>query len=273
MSQPVRILLPFAECKAAGGRRGSTLKTRHGALNGCSKQILQKRLEVIQAFRVAMSGGREAQAILGLTGQPFQDALAINRAFESSFLAPVFERNGEAFAKALTAPALPTPARRRLTREVFFICPLLGVLRSDNLVPDYRCPVGAKLPRVGSLHRFWKVPVSATLWRTLKGAEVFSFLPARLSALWQPDGRERSITVIKFSRMSHGGCVGETAAVAKLSAEAVRYILEGDVRSADAMMKFRSSQGHSYSATQSRDQGRVRCLNFVLDRRVQQPQT
>jgi cytoplasmic iron level regulating protein YaaA (DUF328/UPF0246 family) len=265
VSQLVRILLPFTECKVPGGRKGATLKATHGVLNGCVKQILQKRLEALQAFRAAMNGGREAQAILGLTGRPFQDALAINRGLENSSLAPVLERNGRAFLSALTTPPLSPAAKRRLLRDVYFICPLLGVLRPDDLVPDYRCPAGANLPRIGSLHRFWKVPVTATLNRLLKGAEVFSFLPARLSALWQPDGREAGITIIKFSKMSDDRCLGETAAVPRLSGEALKFILDEEVGSSNDMIRFESTHGHAYSAIHSDDRGRARCLNFVCD--------
>jgi hypothetical protein len=101
--------------------------------------------------------------------------------------------------------------------------------------------------------------------RGLKGAQVFSFLPARLMALWKPDGREAGITLIKFSRKANDRCVGETAGVARLSAEAVRFILEHDVRSAKDMIAFRSSQGHAYSAVHSHDRGGIRSLNFVFD--------
>ena len=114
MSQPVRILLPFAESKVPGGRKGATLKTRHGLLNGCFKPMMLKRTEALQAFRIAMNGGREAQAVLGLRGQPFQDALAINRGFESTSLANVLERSPHAFLAALTKPPLSAAAGRRL---------------------------------------------------------------------------------------------------------------------------------------------------------------
>ena len=265
MSQLVRILLPFAECKVPGGRKGATLKTRYGLLNGCSKPMMLKRTEALQAFRIAMNGGREAQAVLGLRGQPFQDALAINRGFESTSLASVLERSPQAFAAALTKPPLSAAAGRRLSRDVLFVCPLLGILRPDDRVPDYRCPVGAQLPKIGSLHQFWKETLTASLNRALKGAQVFSFLPARLSALWEPDGREAGITVLRFSRLSGGRCVGETASVARLSGEALRYILENDVRSGSELVRFRSSQGHVYRASRSEDAGPVRHLNFVLD--------
>jgi cytoplasmic iron level regulating protein YaaA (DUF328/UPF0246 family) len=265
VTQPVRILVPFAERKVPGGKKSAALGARHGIVNGCSKQILQKRLEVMQAFRAAMNGGREAQAILGLTGRPFQEALAMNRGVDSSALAPVLERNGEAFVKTLERPPLSPAARRKFMRDVLFICPLLGVLRPDDQVPNYRCPTGADLPRIGSLHRFWKAPVTATLNRGLKGAQVFSFLPARLNALWERDGREAGVTVIRFARKSGDRFVGETAGVARLSAQAIRFILEKDVRSATDMMEFRSSQGHGYSAVHSGDQDGIRVLNFVLD--------
>lgn len=265
MSQIVRILLPFAECKLSGGRKGTTLKTRHGALNGCFKPILKRRLEAVQAFRSAMNGGREAHNVMGLTGAPFQEALAINRGFDTTPLATALERNGRAFVTALTMPALSASAQRRLNADVLFVCPLLGLLRPDDLVPDYRCPVGADLPKIGSLHRFWKEAVTKALNRILKGAHVFSFLPTRLSALWEPDGREAGISVLRFSRKSGDRCVGETAAVPRLSGEALRHILENEARTTADLLRFRSSQGHAYSAVHSEQRGSVRCLTFVLD--------
>jgi hypothetical protein len=262
---PVRILLPFTECKVPGGRKGESLKSRRSALARSFKQIMDKRLEALQAFRVAMNGGREAHAILQLNGKPFQEALAVNRGLDTSSLATVIDRNGRAFASALFDPPLEAAAKRRLEHEVLFLCPLLGILRPGDLVPDYRCPVGANLPRIGSLHRFWKEPVTTTLNRLLKGAQVYSFLPARLSALWKPDGREAGIVVLKFSRMANDRCVAETAAVPRLSGEAVRFILDHEARAAGDLLRFKSCHGHAYSAIHSDDRGRVRCLNFVCD--------
>jgi hypothetical protein len=255
----------LTECKVPGGRKGATLKTHHGALNGGSKQILQKRTEALHAFRTGMTAGRDAQVILGLKGKPFQDALAINRAIETSALAPVLERSAHAFVGPLSVPPLSPAAQRRLARDVLFLCPLLGVLRPDDLVPDYRCPVGAHLPSIGSLHGHWKAPVTATLNRLLKGALVFSFLPARLSALWKPDGREAGIVVIRFSRLCDGRRVGETAAMPRLSAEALRFILENDVRQSSDLAAFRSSHGHAFSAGHGQSRGGVSCLEFVLE--------
>ena len=72
---------------------------------------------------------------------------------------------------------------------------------------------------------------------------MFSFLPTRLGALWEPDGRETGITMIKFSRVSNDRSVGETAAVPR----------------------FRPTQGHAYSASHSSDRGGIRSLNFVCE--------
>jgi hypothetical protein len=261
----VRIILPLAECKTPGGRKGATFETRHGALNGSSKPMVLMQAEALQAFQNAMKAGREAQAVLGLSGQPFQEALAINRCVASTSLTSVLERCPHAFVAAVTKPPLSAAAGRKLHHDVLFVCPLLGLLRPDDQVPDYRCPAGAQLSRFGSLHRFWKAAVTAALNRILKGAQVFSFLPTRLGALWKPDGREAGITVVRFSRLSGSRCVAETASVPRLSGEAVRYILENDVRSGSDLVRFRSSNGHAYRASHSRDDGPVRHLNFVLD--------
>jgi hypothetical protein len=229
------------------------------------RPIRQVRLQAVQAFRAAMKSAGDAQTILGLNGDPFREALAINRAFDMAPLLPALERSAPSFLGALGAGRLSGPVLRRLRGSVLFICPLLGILRPGDLVPDYRCPAGADLPRIGSLHRLWKAPVTAALNRMLKGAQVFSFLPARLEALWAPDGREAGITVLRFSRLVSGRCSGETAAVPRLSAEAVRCVLESDGRAFHDVLRFKSSDGHAYAPLRSEDRGRVRCLNFVLD--------
>jgi uncharacterized protein len=265
VTTPVRFLLPFSECKVSGGKRGVTLKSREHVLTDCLKPIKQKRLDALDAFRDAMNGGGGAQSVLGLSGRPFQEAFAVNRAFDTSCLMPVLERNGRSFSSVFQAPPLGAAQRRRLEREVYFICPLLGVLRPGDLVPDYRVPAGANLPGVGSLHKFWKGAISDALNRVLKGAHVFSFLPARLSALWEPDGRAAGITVMRFARLSDQRALGETAAVPRLSAESVRFILDTDARSVAEVMRFRSSAGHAYSAVHSGNQAGVRCLNFVCN--------
>ena len=82
-----------------------------------------------------MNGGREAQAVLGLTGRPFQEALAINRASTRRRWPACSSATATRSSKTLDDPAAFGGGQRRLMRDVFFICPLLGVLRADDLVP------------------------------------------------------------------------------------------------------------------------------------------
>ncbi len=263
VSLSVRILVPLSEKKVAGGRPGLTLQTHRNALKGRLRHIAKPRRSAIDAFRRAMNGGNQALKVLGLTGKPFQEALGINRCFDCSPMMPTIERHARAFADALLLEDLPADSRRRLERQLFFLCPLLGILSPRELLPDFRCPAGARLPVIGSLHRFWKPEITTTLNRLFRRKLVISFLPARLNALWKPDGAAASIAIVRFSRLSNKGCAGETAAVPGLTGEAVRFILENAVTSVADLVRFRSSSGHTYSAAHSDREGGVRHLTFV----------
>ena len=163
---------------------------------------------------------------------------------------------GRGAAAAQCRRAVPLPAARASCGPTTS-CPTTGV-------PSGRRPAEDRLaPPV------LEGAVTAALNRILKGAQVFSFLPARLSALWEPDGREAGISVLRFSRKSGERCLGETAAVPRLSARgAALHPRERGTRGAD-IVRFRSSHGHAYSAVHSEQRGAIRCLNFVLD----QPQS
>ncbi len=207
--------------------------------------------------------GPQALKVLCLSGAPFQAALRINRDFDRCNLATALERNSASFCDVLAVDTLAAEARRRLERQLLFICPLLGLVGPSDLVPDYRCPIGARLPGVGSLHKFWKQPMTETLNRLCRDRIVVSFLPARLRALWEPDGRCLQIVTMRFYRHDSENVVGETAAVPRLTAEAVKFITEQDARTIADLTRFHSSDGHSYCAAHSETSDEVRHLSFV----------
>lgn len=263
MAQPLRILVPLADRKKPGGRDGATLATRRPANLWKYRTLAEARAAALDAFRAAMAQSGTALKVLGLSGEAFRDAHAINRAFDRSKLATTLERSNGTFAESLMAAAMPAADRGRLVKSLLFVCPLFGVLGPDDLVPDYRCPEGAKLPGVGSLHKHWKPEVSKFFNRVLRGSHVLSFLPTRLSALWEPDGGAASVSAVAFARYVGDRLRGETAAAPGLAGEALRFVVERDVRTPQEFAKFRSSLGHTFSAAHSECDGAFRVMRFV----------
>jgi cytoplasmic iron level regulating protein YaaA (DUF328/UPF0246 family) len=261
--QPLRILVPFADRKKPGGREGATLSTRRVADQWSFRTLAAPRTAALDGFREAMAQSAVALKVLKLTGKAFREAHAINRAFDRSRLASALERSNGTFAEALRTAELGQAEKKRLAAALLFVCPLFGVLSSEDMVPDFRCPEGAKLPRVGSLHKHWKPEVSKFFNRVLKGRHVLSFLPTRLAALWEPDGGAETIATVTFSRYAGEKLRGETAAAPGLVGEALRFVVDRDVRTPQDFAKFKSSLGHTFSASHSACEGAYRVMRFV----------
>jgi hypothetical protein len=97
----------------------------------------------------------------------------------------------------------------------------------------------------------------------LRGKHVLSFLPTRLAALWDADGGAASLASVMFARYSGDKIRGETAAAPGLVGEALRFAVEKDVRTPQEFAKFKSSLGHTFSASHSDCEGAYRVMRFV----------
>jgi cytoplasmic iron level regulating protein YaaA (DUF328/UPF0246 family) len=260
----LRILVPLSDRKKPGGREGATLSTARASNLWSFRTLSEARLAALDAFRAAMAQQATALKTLGMKDPAFREAYAINRALDRSRLATALERCNGTFAETLRPKELPEKLRRRLDARIMFVCPLLGVLAPCDRLPDYRCPEGAKLPGVGSLHKHWKPEVTAFLNRVLRGKHVISFLPTRLAALWEPDGRAASIASVRFGRKSEKRAVrGETAAAPGLVGEALRFVLEHDVETPAQFARFESSLGHAHAPSHDGKDGAVDVVWFV----------
>jgi uncharacterized protein len=263
LSTALRILLPLSEKKKAGGREGAAMATAKAASLWKFRTLGASRKKALEAFRAAMANNASALKVLGMKAGAFKEAYVINRALDRSRLTNVLERSNGTFAATLRPKDLPERLRRKLDEKLLFVCPLLGVLSPKDRVPDYRCPEGAKLPGVGSLHKHWKPEVTKFLNRVLRRRHVLNLLPTRLAALWEPDGGAASIVSVRFGRFVGVKIRGETAATPKLTGEALRFAIENGVEDPIGLTKFKSSLGHSFSAAHSVVDGPVRVMWFV----------
>jgi cytoplasmic iron level regulating protein YaaA (DUF328/UPF0246 family) len=124
----VLVLLPPSEGKTAPAR-GAPLRLDALAF---AAELTPAREEVLAALDPALRGRPAARAGEVYTGVLFQ---------------------------ALDLPALPASARRR----VLIFSGLWGVVRPGDRIPAYKLPIGAKLPGLPALARFWRPQLDAAL--------------------------------------------------------------------------------------------------------------
>ena len=265
MERPrIRILAPASDRKQAGGSVAFSFDEaqRDRGMNRYSSLTLARRTAT-RAFLDAVNGAGYAGRVLRLEGEALDEAQAINLNFRRSPLMTVVEREIGPLYKALEAGSLAPHEMRRLREDMVIVCPLLGLLGPFDLVPLYRCPVGAQVPGFGSLHAWWKQHLSPTLNRLCRERTVLSFLPARLRALWSCDGRCDSMVEVRFARRRDDRILPENAGSARAAGEMVRHVITNDIRLPGELRDFRTTAGHTWCEAESSVSEKHHTLVFV----------
>jgi cytoplasmic iron level regulating protein YaaA (DUF328/UPF0246 family) len=260
----LRILVPSSERKATGGSRMYTFaEAQEERDSNRFPSLVKHRSRAVDAFLSAINGHGHGKEVLGLDGAVLDRAIRTNLAFHRNPVLPVIERENGPLFRALRAHDLPEELQRRIKREVLVICPLLGVLAASDLVPEYRCPVGAQIPELGSLHSFWKPTVTASLNRLCRGRRVLSFLTGRLSALWERPLGAAELAHVSFVRRRGGRIRPENAGAGALAGHLVRHVIENGVSDTAELVSYCSPRGHRYSAELSQAGDRWRRMVFL----------
>jgi cytoplasmic iron level regulating protein YaaA (DUF328/UPF0246 family) len=182
------LLLPPSEGKAEGGNsRRATWSPDSGSLGS---HLAEQRLEVVEALATAHGGNEQ---LLGVKGDHLLRALSANTSLAGSVTLPAWQRYTGVVWDHLDPATLPEDARRRIV----VVSGLLGLVRGDDPVPDYRLKMGATLPPLGKLSTWWRETLSDTLTRVARPCVVVDLLPQEHRAALTFDGLEGlSITLV-----------------------------------------------------------------------------
>lgn len=157
MGQPLAILLPPSEAKRAGGADPPW------APGACALPALDEARQ--QVLRVLGSAG------IGIQAEPTMAAI---------------ERYAGVLYRELDWPSLSAAARRRGRRDLVILSGLWGAVAPDDPIPYYRLKMGASIPPVGTLARWWRPSLTAALRPRLRGRVVWDLLPLEHAAAWVP---------------------------------------------------------------------------------------
>jgi cytoplasmic iron level regulating protein YaaA (DUF328/UPF0246 family) len=260
-----RILVPSSERKRTGGIAGRGFRTAQAdRASNRFASLTRDRAQALDTFLHALNGAGHAREVLRLNGSLLDKAVRVNLAFHDAPLLDVLQREQGPLFSALDAASLDSAARKRLQNDFVLVCPLLGLLSPADEVPEYRCPVGAQIPGFGSLHAFWKPRISAVLDRLVRGRRVWSFLPARLQALWTQADTSAEVVHVLFQRTSPTGrMLADHAGSQRLAGELSRVLLQSPTTAPEDLAKWKSSAGHRWREDLSRQQGSARTLVFA----------
>ena len=182
------LLLPPSEGKAEGGNRRRATWTPEAGSFGAA--LGARRTEVVEAL-AGVHGGDER--LLGVKGEHLLRAQSANTTLIGAPVLPAWQRYTGVVWDHLDPATLPATARKR----VVVVSGLLGLVRGDDPVPDYRLKMGANLAPLGKLSTWWREAVSAEIARIARRRFVVDLLPQEHRGALTLDGLQGvSVTLV-----------------------------------------------------------------------------
>lgn len=152
-------------------------------------RLIPQRREIVDQLLVAIQRG-ETEVLSKVFGSDhLESGVQLTKALYSGPLLAARKRFvPDPFFSAMDFDGLPTGAQRRLLENSVILSGLFGLLRPDDLVPEYRLSMSVELPNIGPLSSFWKPHISPVLNQIVQNRFVWDLLPKPYRDVWDDDG-------------------------------------------------------------------------------------
>lgn len=270
------ILLPPAEGKQPGGNpfapdmfdyRSSTTFNFFNELNPKRRELIDHLHGVVEE-----QGEEELEQLFGVKGGTLEEAVeAILDIYNAPLISALDRYSPGVMYEAMDFPGLPTGAQRRLLEHGVIFSGLFGLLRPDDLIPNYRLRMDADVPGVGKAYAYWKPLVSPLLNQSLKGRFVWNLLPGVHRRAWDDEHTYEQMVEVKFYREVDGERKAVTHGVKQLRGQLVNFIVRETVEDLEAFTEWRSPAGYVYDEESSTFDEETRTGTLVVVQREYGP--
>lgn len=244
------LLLPSAEGKASGGNpmapdmfdyRTSNTFNYFSDLNPERRHLINALQKYIQE-----ADDDKLESLFGVKGDALEAAVEMNLNLIGSPLMAAIDRYGPGVMyKAMEFPELPTGAQRRLLENGIIFSGLFGLLRPDDLIPEYRLRMDARLPEVDKISQYWRPHISPLINDVLRGKFVWNLLPGAHQDAWDDEQTYSALVEVKFFKEdAKGERKPVTHGVKELRGALVNYVVRDPAESIEALLDWESPGGY-----------------------------
>ena len=244
------ILLAPADAKREGGnpfapdmfdyRTSNTFNYFH--------ELNPERKHLIAALHEFVEKGKHLEELFGVKGEDLERAVEINREIYSASLMSALDRYSPGVMyQAMDFAALPTGAQRRLLENGIIFSGLFGLLRPDDLIPDYRLKIESLLPGVGKVSTYWRERMSSLLNLRLKGRVVWNLLPTVHQDSWTDEATYIEMILVRFVKKEKGEFKPVTHGIKGLRGKLVNYIVRETVDDPELLLEWKHPDGYKYA--------------------------
>ncbi len=263
------ILLPPAEGKQPGGNPFAPDMFDYRASNTFNyfHDLNPERRKLIDALQrtIRESTEDELSKLFGIRGDALAQAIEINQNVYNAPLMSALDRYSPGVMyTAMDFPGLPTGAQRRLLEQGIILTGLFGLLRPDDLIPNYRLRMDAALPEIGKVGRYWQPHISRMLNRRLGGAYVWNLLPAIHQDAWEDEHTYVEMVRVLFFTEVAGERKPVSHGVKTLRGQLVNYIVRETLESFEPIHEWVHPEGFRYDENASSFDESTRTRTLVM---------
>lgn len=241
------ILLAPSERKQEGGNPFAPDMFDYRSSNTFNyfNELNPDRRELIAALQRTIEAEENLDELFGVKGDALDETIKVNMEVLSGPLMSALDRYSPGVMyEAMDFAGLPTGAQRRLLENGIIFSGLFGLLRPDDLIPNYSLRMDATLPDAGKVHQFWRPRMSSVLNATLKDRVVWNLLPGMHEKAWEDDHSYHEMIVVQFVREERNERKVVSHGVKPLRGQLVNYIVRETLDDVEGLVEWTHPEGY-----------------------------
>jgi len=210
------------------------------------KILNPERRRLIDTLHEAVRSGKtDLEGLFGASDDALEAAVKANLEIYTAPLMSALDRyDPGVMYQAMDFQGLPTGAQRRLLEEGIIFSGMFGLLRPDDLIPEYRLSMDAEIPGVGKVSAYWKEALSKELNQTLKDRFVWNLLPESHEKAWDDDHSYEAMVRVRFLRKVKGELKAVDGEVEPLRGKLVNFVVQETLEDLELFSEWRHPSGY-----------------------------
>ncbi len=224
------------------------------------------RKHLIQVVQQLIETGDSLEELFGAQGQDLERLIATNQEIYNAALMSALDRYSPGVMyQAMDFVSLPTGAQRRLLENGIIFSGLFGLLRPDDLIPDYRLGMDCTLPEIGSISDYWRERMSDLLNERIKDKVVWNLLPDVHQNSWNDEGTYVEMIFVEFLKKDKGEFKPVTHGIKGLRGKLVNYIVRETIDDVELLLEWKHPDGYRYVPSKSSfdEELKVRTIRMI----------
>ncbi len=250
----ISILLPPSEGKNPGGNpfAPDMFDYRSSSTFNYFSDLNPERRKLINVMQETIENGENLESLFGVKGDNLEEALDANLTIFKAPLMSALDRYSPGIMfKSMDFAGLPTGAQRRLLENAIIFSGLFGLLRPDDLIPNYKLKIDASLPELGKVSKYWRPFLSPLLNETLKDNVVWNLLPQAHRDAWEDEQTYAKMVEVHFYDVVDGEYKSLTHGVKPLRGQLVNFLVREMIENIEGVMEWEHPAGYVYNESKS----------------------